>query len=211
MERKNTLLLTIIAVATLLVAVVGATFAYFTATGAASAASEVTVTTTSVDAITSTVGNVAMEVTLADMQQANGSSDPGNLVYKDAFGNITIEIEPADTDERTCTYDIVYTTTQPFTNSTTNTTNLNEFTISATGMHNSTNNAGTIAETSLSGVTGQINLASDLSFTFTGGATQTLDWDFEVRFYNLAIDQSSRAGFTYGGEIKIDNIECVIN
>ena len=32
MERKNTILLTVIAVATLLVAVVGATFAYFTAT-----------------------------------------------------------------------------------------------------------------------------------------------------------------------------------
>ena len=32
MEKKNTILLTVIAVATLLVAVVGATFAYFTAT-----------------------------------------------------------------------------------------------------------------------------------------------------------------------------------
>ena len=32
MERKNTILLTVIAIATLLVAVVGATFAYFTAT-----------------------------------------------------------------------------------------------------------------------------------------------------------------------------------
>ena len=31
MERKNTVLLTVIAIATLLVAVVGATFAYFTA------------------------------------------------------------------------------------------------------------------------------------------------------------------------------------
>ena len=31
MEKKNTVLLTVIAVATLLVAVVGATFAYFTA------------------------------------------------------------------------------------------------------------------------------------------------------------------------------------
>ena len=31
MEKKNTILLTVIAVATLLVAVVGATFAYFTA------------------------------------------------------------------------------------------------------------------------------------------------------------------------------------
>lgn len=36
MEKKNTILLTVIAVATLLVAVVGATFAYFTASGSVS-------------------------------------------------------------------------------------------------------------------------------------------------------------------------------
>ena len=36
MEKKNTILLTVIAVATLLVAVVGATFAYFTATNSTS-------------------------------------------------------------------------------------------------------------------------------------------------------------------------------
>lgn len=40
MERKNTILLTVIAVATLLVAVVGATFAYFTATTTQSGAGE---------------------------------------------------------------------------------------------------------------------------------------------------------------------------
>ena len=44
-NRKNTILLTVIAVATLLVAVVGATFAYFTAQGGGIAETKVNVTT----------------------------------------------------------------------------------------------------------------------------------------------------------------------
>ena len=44
-NRKNTILLTVIAVATLLVAVVGATFAYFTAQGGGTATTDVKVTT----------------------------------------------------------------------------------------------------------------------------------------------------------------------
>ncbi|HIS87185.1 MAG TPA: hypothetical protein IAB49_03525 [Candidatus Caccenecus avistercoris] len=53
MEKKNTILLTVIAVATLLVAVVGATFAYFTAANnpGTGANNEATVTTETVSAI----------------------------------------------------------------------------------------------------------------------------------------------------------------
>lgn len=51
MDRKNTLLLTVIAVATLLVAVVGATFAYFTAQTGTGASANVTVTTSTSDSM----------------------------------------------------------------------------------------------------------------------------------------------------------------
>lgn len=57
MEKKNTVLLTVIAVATLLVAVVGATFAYFTAT----TAGENNQGTTGVQT-TTTVGNVTLDM-----------------------------------------------------------------------------------------------------------------------------------------------------
>ena len=49
MEKKNTLLLTVIAVAVLLVAVVGATFAYFTATSTGSKTQTVKVTTNTIN------------------------------------------------------------------------------------------------------------------------------------------------------------------
>ena len=71
MDKKNTMLLTVIAVATLLVAVVGATFAYFSVSNS-------TVTGTTVDATVSQVGTVTLSggadldltVTAADMAQS---------------------------------------------------------------------------------------------------------------------------------------------
>lgn len=59
MEKKNTILLTVIAVATLLVAVVGATFAYFTAnvTTTNSEKNTTTVTTRTIASATMTLGN----------------------------------------------------------------------------------------------------------------------------------------------------------
>ena len=51
MEKKNTVLLTVIAIATLLVAMVGATFAYFTAQRGDGAQADITVTTSTSDSI----------------------------------------------------------------------------------------------------------------------------------------------------------------
>ena len=67
MEKKNTILLTVIAIATLLVAVVGATFAYFTAT----------VTTENEGNNTTTVKTYALAQAKMDM----GSLVEGNGVY----------------------------------------------------------------------------------------------------------------------------------
>ncbi len=74
MDKKNTMLLTVIAVATLLVAVVGATFAYFSIT------SNQDTTPTTVTGETEAVGTVALNnetsamhlsLTAADMAEAN--------------------------------------------------------------------------------------------------------------------------------------------
>lgn len=51
MDKKNTILLTIIAIATLLVAMVGATFAYFTAQRGQGAQADITVTTSTSDSV----------------------------------------------------------------------------------------------------------------------------------------------------------------
>jgi len=77
MDKKNTMLLTVIAVATLLVAVVGATFAYFTATGSDNS------TTAAVDLQADKAGTVALDgggslglyVTAAEMASAVKGTD----------------------------------------------------------------------------------------------------------------------------------------
>ena len=69
MEKKNTMLLTVIAVATLLVAVVGATFAYFSITVSGEATSTAaTATTAKIPTITLEQGETSfgLIVTAAD-------------------------------------------------------------------------------------------------------------------------------------------------
>ncbi len=77
MDKKNTILLTVIAVATLLVAVVGATFAYFSITATNSSSSTVITTTTgSIGTVALTSPNTALKINLAasDMAETNSGS-----------------------------------------------------------------------------------------------------------------------------------------
>lgn len=103
MEKKNTVLLTVIAVATLLVAVVGATFAYFTATTTpAGNGGQADVTTT-------TVGNV--DLTMAATTVSNELKYPGGYLAVGA------SVTATDTDTA-YDYDLTYTVNGTITNGT---------------------------------------------------------------------------------------------
>lgn len=91
MEKKNTILLTVIAVATLLVAVVGATFAYFTATTQTGTGAGTTATDTP-----TTVGGTNIELApianvegAADMKYPGGKMVVGGKVTASATGDNT--------------------------------------------------------------------------------------------------------------------------
>ncbi len=214
MERKNTLLLTVIAVATLLVAVVGATFAYFTATGADNAESAITTKTTSIDTVNTSATPVNMEVTLQDMLEDD--KDLGE--YKSADATLTIEAGTGTGGgTNTCTYDIVYTPVnqQGFVNSSTNASNALEYTIQGTS---SSSNAtavitgGTFAETSLHNITDTtpITLVNDATYAVSGiEQSGILTWTVQVRFYNQPFDQTENAGKTYGAMLSFENVACV--
>lgn len=75
MDKKNTMLLTVIAVATLLVAVVGATFAYFTATNNATGTTNVSTTTETVGAVTVTNPTAGLHLNLTADQMAEQSKN----------------------------------------------------------------------------------------------------------------------------------------
>ncbi len=74
MDKKNTLLLTVIAIATLLVAVVGATFAYFTAQNAGSKSTEIQVKTETTNSSTIRPGS-NINIKANDLNFANQSTD----------------------------------------------------------------------------------------------------------------------------------------
>ncbi len=86
-NRKNTILLTVIAVATLLVAVVGATFAYFTAQQGNAQSANVEVTTdTAASSMISVSGAISLHATPDNFNEAAGSHLNSD---SDAYGKIT--------------------------------------------------------------------------------------------------------------------------
>ena len=92
MERKNMVLLTVIAVATLLVAVVGATFAYFTATTSTSGSVSTEVTTSKVEG--ATVSFISTDSKFERLDYPGGLAVYGakaTIAKKDADANIDYE------------------------------------------------------------------------------------------------------------------------
>ena len=110
MERKNTLLLTVIAIATLLVAVVGATFAYFaTQMDTNTTGLNVNVTTEPASAIFLASGSeLTLEVLGANMQRSQ--TDQNNAVLSNNNTTDLVVTYGATTGGSTlsCTYDIVF-------------------------------------------------------------------------------------------------------
>ena len=109
MEKKNTVLLTVIAVATLLVAVVGATFAYFTATNATNDNSN---------------GSAAVNTAVVDTVRLNGTAIAGsdNPYYPGTMNyigtNVTAEVvaNSAGTVTTAHDYTVTYTLAGEVTN-----------------------------------------------------------------------------------------------
>ncbi len=97
MEKKNTILLTVIAVATLLVAVVGATFAYFTA----STAGDGDKSTGTVN--TATVGNVTLEL-------GNQTNDTV-MDYPGGKAVVALSVTPTKGGSDTNNYNVTYNVT----------------------------------------------------------------------------------------------------
>lgn len=102
MEKKNTILLTVIAVATLLVAVVGATFAYFTATSSTDNNASTTGTVN-----TATVAKV--KLTTADTGKSSTTIYPGTMNY--ASMSVVASKEGTDSANYTLTYTVNGTVT----------------------------------------------------------------------------------------------------
>ena len=209
--RNSTAMLTVIAIATLLVAVVGATFAYFSTTTTNTGNVTVQAETKAADVFSATgTATVSLTVTAAQMQQTAGKDDHTVIANSsDANGNLTVSLK-AGSGSATCTYDVIYTPTAAFTTSAEVTakealTNKKEFVI----FGNSSINDNDFSDIDVAG-NSAVTLKTGASITDSGADTTATEetWLFTAKFYNLGTNQSDNADKNFGGNITIANVSC---
>lgn len=223
MEKKNTLLLTVIAVATLLVAVVGATFAYF---GSFSTNVEnkagVNVTTEAAksSAFLTEAAQLKLNVAGAEMLKGDGAASSVGT-YDGDKATLTVKLNATDSKTKTtCTYDIYYkyddtsavygATDTPVTTGTEG----KEFTYTLTPSAGITVETAYVATAEkdfsvFKDATAEVKVASGTIEVSAGDATQTLD--VNVKFYNFpTIDQTALSDKSFAGKfyVKQESVVC---
>ena len=211
-NRKNTILLTVIAVATLLVAVVGATFAYFTAQGDREVQTPVNVQTANTSN-GSFVTNGSISINANQENFYEGAGD------QKSTATATVTYTASSTSASDFCYTVgLQVTTNNFEYTTDGSTPELTFTArksanaadltSATTMINQRDITTTTASTLI-----QVpNTAEGSDFTHKisagQGATINDQWDFTVTLVNLDSDQNANTGKSLTGQIVFDQVEC---
>lgn len=217
-NKKNTILLTVIAVATLLVAVVGATFAYFTASGAQETTGAVTVSTGT--AASSEFGTMNAINLYADASTfAEGGKDvtgssTGTVKWTapGAVGTAT----PSVADRTFCYTAALEITANTFVKSAANTSNVNELEFTAVkGTTTIIDKQSLVNLTTGEAVTGTINIpttkgGTDMKHTLVAdaGASVSDSWTITVTLKNQAFNQNDNAGKQFTGVIRFNKTTC---
>ena len=217
-NKKNTILLTVIAVATLLVAVVGATFAYFTASGAQGTTGDVTVSTGT--AASSEFGVIKALNLYADATTfAQGGAD----VTGETTGSVkwtapgaTQEHTPDEAERSFCYTAALNITANTFTVSAANTEKLNELEFTAKkGEKVLLDKVSLVDMDTKAGKTGSINIpttADGSEYTHKliadAGASLTDEWTITVTLKNLDMNQNENTGKQLTGQIAFTKVSC---
>jgi hypothetical protein len=217
-NKKNTILLTVIAVATLLVAVVGATFAYFSAAGGTGTTGNVTVSTGT--AASSEFGTMNAINLYADASTfAEGGKDvtgssTGTVKWTapGAVGTAT----PSVADRTFCYTAALEITANTFVKSAANTSNVNELEFTAVkGTTTIIDKQSLVNLTTGEAVTGTINIpttkgGTDLKHTLVAEAGDSVSdsWTITVTLKNQAFNQNDNAGKQFTGVIRFNKTTC---
>ena len=209
-NKKNTILLTVIAVATLLVAVVGATFAYFTAQGGDAVSKQVNV-------ITGTAGNssfaidgainIYADATTFAQGKGNATGSSNGTVSFTAPGTAGGQT-PDAADLQFCysvslnitANDFVYTVDESTPELTLDVTKEGTAVIAAMDI---TTKKGEIKIPATAGETNYVH-----KITAAAGATVTEAWKTTVTLINLDSDQNTNTGKNLTGVLKFDKANC---
>ena len=218
MENKNSIVLTVIAVATLIVAVVGATFAYFQAQGGDVAEANITVNTGTAG-IASFGTFDAINIEASQSNFAIGGTD----VSKSSTGTVSWTAPgasgtqtPSESDRTFCyTVDFIISS-NTFTKSAANTSKLNELEFSAVkGTTTIIDKMTLVNLTSGNAITGTINIptasgGNTLKHTLTAeaGASVSDSWKFTVTLKNQNFVQNDNAGKSFSGKVQFTKVTC---
>jgi len=234
MDRKSTILLTVIAIATLLVAVVGATFAYFTAVNGGQGKSAVEVKTQVLTPIIVNAENkIDLTVSSEDMIQSIGNNDKS--VYSEniaAAQQVSAYADNSGTNvDFTCDFALKYVPTNIYKKSAENVDNLTELEVNfeeltegLATVNKTTNNAtldGSVYRYNVTNAMSEVTILGG-TFTIPGGSTGKVAYKANARFYNLGINQdcdsdhysggmcteNNHQGATFGGNIILDVSNC---
>ncbi|MEG1892329.1 MAG: hypothetical protein RR189_00355 [Bacilli bacterium] len=207
MEKKNTVLLTVVAVATLLVAVVGATFAFFTAQLGAGASADVNVRTSTNDSLVygtwAALNLTATQQNFTDVSGDIKASTGGTVELK---ANADAAAEYCYTGKFNVTANnFVYTTGVTATPELLlNVKKDNVLVITNKDITTFANAAQATIDIPT------INNGTDYKHHINAlaGATETDVWNIEVTFVNLAQDQQVNTGKSLTGTLTFDNTPC---
>ena len=206
MKKNKRLIYIIIASSVIGLSIIGATYAYFTASGLSSEASSLSVSFESFDEVDCSTTDLTLTVNGSQMS-SNKSASEGTIANS-STSSITCNSIKHSTGSTVCTMDIIYTPTRVFTKSANNTNNDKELTLTGNG----TSSVGAVskakyAETDMSNLNGKTTLVSGLKWVYNADAQMT--YEFTTNFYNYDFNQNSVANQTYGGTLSVENISCM--
>jgi hypothetical protein len=205
-ENKN-LLLSIIAIATLLVSIVGVTFAYFAASVGNTAETNVKVTTSTVDSLVYTTGD---PISFSASQQNFYQGAP-NLTGS-TTSSVTLNANNTEPATYCYTLDLVINT-NTFVYTVNNTTP--ELKVNITKTKAGGNKETILSDYDITTKTGTINIPTTLNgsvyknnITAAKSETTTDTFNAEVTLINLGTQQTENEGKNFSGELKFTTVNC---
>ena len=224
-KKKNNKLVAVIAIATLLVGVIGATYAYFVSQIGPAATANVTLTTGTNDVVTFSTGSA---ITIGPLTQANFGSGAGDKSgTTTAVASLKANNQANVATSKYCykayltitTNNLVYTSgsTPELVLNVVKRVYQNKSAVTTTGTATSTTNLITNKDITTGTTTVNFPTTADGSTTSVGKHTflattknlVTTDvFDVTVTFKNLNSDQQLNTGKTFSAVIHIENMAC---
>jgi len=209
MNKRSTTLLTVIAVATLLITLLGSTFAFFAIQANNTAEIKIDTTTAKGTDIFNATGSATLklDVTNGVMRETAIKDEEGNntkniVAVDDTDSSMKVSLT-AGSGKATCTYKLIYESTGMDYIMTEGAANEKEYTLEGSY------GADGFLETNMDKVA---ELLASKTFTIENDedtATTEQIWTFTARFYNLAINQAIQMDKSYAGNIRVTDVNCV--